>query len=36
MLPEFVNTPLTDFSLSENRKAMQAALDKIVEIYIGE
>jgi 1-pyrroline-5-carboxylate dehydrogenase len=29
MLPEFVNTTFTDFSKDDNRKAMQAALDRV-------
>ncbi|MCX6641373.1 MAG: L-glutamate gamma-semialdehyde dehydrogenase [bacterium] len=29
MLPEFVNTPMTDFTKDDNRKTMQAALDKV-------
>jgi len=29
MLPEFTNESLTDFSLPENRKAMEAAIDKV-------
>ena len=29
MLPEFVPTPLTDFSKEENRQAMLAALESV-------